>query len=281
MLGDMDPAFLDLPPEVIRTSMRTHQKYFAVRDPATGALAPHFVVVANIEAADGGELIAAGNARVLSARLKDAQFFWDEDRKRRLGRLAGEAEGRHLPRQARHHVRAGGAASRRWPRELAPLRRRRSRSGPREAARLAKADLATGMVGEFPELQGVMGGYYAREAGLARTGRRRDPRALPAAGPERRRAGQRRWRWRVALADKLDTLVGFFAIGEKPTGSRDPYALRRAALGDPHLESDCVPIRERSLVLAEDLRRGAVYARGAPRLAGVRPAGEPTETRDA
>ena len=82
MLGDMDPAFLDLPPEVIRTSMRTHQKYFAVRDPATGELAPHFVVVANIEAADGGALVAAGNARVLSARLKDAQFFWDEDRQR-------------------------------------------------------------------------------------------------------------------------------------------------------------------------------------------------------
>ena len=81
LLGDMDPAFLDLPPEVIRTSMRTHQKYFAVRDPATGALAPHFVAVANIEAADGGALIAAGNARVLSARLNDARFFWDEDRK--------------------------------------------------------------------------------------------------------------------------------------------------------------------------------------------------------
>ena len=228
ILGHMDPAFLDLPPEVIRTSMRTHQKYFAVRDPRTGRLAPHFLVVANVEAADGGAVIAAGNARVLSARLSDARFFWDEDRKipleDRLKRLEGVTFHAKLGTMAQRVDRIVALA-----REIGPL----VGADPEvaaQAARLAKADLATGMVGEFPELQGVMGGYYAREEGLpdAVADAVRDhykplgPGDTVPTGPVS---------VAVALADKLDTLVGFFAVDERPTGSKDPYALRRAALG--------------------------------------------------
>ncbi len=228
LLGDMEAAFLDLPPEVIRTSMRTHQRYFAVRDRANGRLAPHFVVVANIEAADGGALVAAGNARVLSARLADAKFFWDEDRRTGFDAWLAKLKG------VTFHAKLGTMAER-----VARLERMTEtiaaavgadRRRAREAARYAKADLASGMVAEFPELQGVMGAYYAREAGMA------DP-VADAIGEQYRPAGpsdevpDTPLAMALALADKLDTLVGFFAIGEKPTGSRDPYALRRAALG--------------------------------------------------
>jgi glycyl-tRNA synthetase beta chain len=254
ILGDMDPAFLDLPPEVIRTSMRTHQKYFAVRDPIAGGLAPHFVVVANIEAIDGGKAVAAGNARVLSARLNDARFFWDEDIKAGfepwLEKLSGVTFHARLGTMAERVERIVALA-----RELAPA----VGVGPdtaAEAARLAKADLASQMVGEFPELQGIMGGYYARariaaaHAGPRRHGEEADPQAVPSGGRPALSsavADAIRDHYRpqgpadsvptaplsvaVALADKLDTLIGFFAIDEKPTGSKDPYALRRAALG--------------------------------------------------
>jgi glycyl-tRNA synthetase beta chain len=228
ILGDMDPAFLDLPPEVIRTSMRTHQKYFAVRDPATGKLAPHFLTVANVEATDGGAAIAAGNARVLSARLNDARFFWDEDRKipleSRLEKLKGVT----------FHAKLGSMYERverieKLAREIAPLVGADQDLAGR-AAGLAKADLASGMVGEFPELQGLIGGYYARAEGLGDdvADAVRDhykpvgPSDTVPAAPVS---------VAVALADKLDTLTGFFWIDEKPTGSKDPYALRRAALG--------------------------------------------------
>jgi glycyl-tRNA synthetase beta chain len=274
ILGDMDPAFLDLPPEVIRTSMRTHQKYFAVRDPKTGRLAPHFLVVANIEASDGGALVAAGNARVLSARLNDARFFWDEDRKvpleSRLARLTGVTFHAKLGTMAERVERITALAK-----EIAPL----VGADPKLAgiaARLAKADLATGMVGEFPELQGIMGGYYARmepfrdvstrELRAAEQDGSEDPLSstdqLSLSETDRATgawyeglshsdvdavADAVRDHYRplgpgdtvptapvsmaVALADKLDSLVGFFRIDEKPTGSKDPYALRRAALG--------------------------------------------------
>jgi len=228
ILGDMDPAFLDLPPEVIRTSMRTHQKYFAVRDPATGRLAPHFLTVANVEATDGGATIAAGNARVLSARLNDARFFWDEDRKvpleSRLEKLKGVTFHAKLGTMYERVERIAALA-----RHIAPMVGA-DMDLAEQAARLAKADLASGMVGEFPELQGLMGGYYARAEGLGDTvadavrdhyrpvGPSDTVPAAPASVA-------------VALADKLDTLVGFFSIDEKPTGSKDPYALRRAALG--------------------------------------------------
>ena len=282
VLGDMDPDFLDLPPEVIRTSMRTHQKYFAVR-PASGTdgkLAPHFVVVANIAAADGGAVIAAGNAKVLSARLSDARFFWTEDRKvsleDRLETLKGVVFHAKLGTLYERVERIEALA-----REIAPLVGADPDLAAR-AARLAKADLGTGMVGEFPELQGIMGGYYARaeglesgsasfetptspapqddEAGRAPTDGRHAEEAASAAVSKHARwftgltpsqvdqvADAVRDHYKpigpsdtvptapvtvaVALADKLDTLVGFFAIDEKPTGSRDPFALRRAALG--------------------------------------------------
>lgn len=231
VLGDMDPAFLDLPPEVIRTSMRTHQKYFAVRDPQTGFLVPHFLTVANIEAADGGAAIAAGNAKVLSARLNDARFFWDEDLKvrleDRLEKLKGVTFhaklGTMLERVERIVALAG---------ELAPYVRDDgdTRAKAITAARLAKADLVAGMVGEFPELQGVMGGYYADKEGL-------DPEIADGIRHHYRPQGPaddvpvQSVAATVALADKLDTLISFFGIDEKPTGSKDPYALRRAALG--------------------------------------------------
>ena len=228
VLGDMDPAFLDLPPEVIRTSMRTHQKYFAVRDPATGKLAPHFVTVANIEAPDGGAAIAAGNARVLSARLSDAQFFWNEDRKLRLEDRLEKLQG------VTFHARLGTMHERVerleiLAREIAPMVGADEKKAVL-AARLAKADLATGMVGEFPELQGIMGGYYARAEGLSGVvaDAIRDHYRPVGANDE---APDTPVTMAVALADKVDTLAAFFAIDEKPTGSRDPYALRRAALG--------------------------------------------------
>ena len=229
ILGDMYPEFLALPPEVIRTSMRVHQRYFTVRDPAKGVLAPHFLAVANIEAKDGGTTIAEGNRRVLTARLKDARFFWEEDKKegnfeRWLERLKGVTFHAKLGTMYERVERIEALA-----REIAPLVGADPEAAAK-AARLAKADLASAMVGEFPELQGIMGGYYAREAGLPDEianairdhYRPQGPSdVVPSAGLS----------MAVALADKLDTVVSFFAIDEKPTGSRDPYALRRAALG--------------------------------------------------
>ena len=229
ILGRMDPAFLDLPAEVIRTSMRTHQKYFAVRDPATGGLAPHFVLAANIEAPDGGALIAAGNARVLSARLNDARFFWNEDRKdgnfdRWLERLKGVTFHAKLGTMYERVERIEALAK-----QIAPLVGANEYAAA-DAARWAKADLASAMVGEFPELQGIMGGYYGRQAGLT-------DEMADAISDHYKPLGPNdgipvgNVAVAVALADKLDMLVSFFAIEEKPTGSRDPYALRRAALG--------------------------------------------------
>ena len=229
ILGDMDPDFLTLPPEVIRTTMRTHQRYFAVR--AVGeahALVPHFITVANIEATDGGSLIAAGNARVLSARLADARFFWSEDLKQplesRLERLRGVTFHAEL-----------GSMRQRVDRIEALARQVAAHVGSdpalaAEAARLAKADLATAMVGEFPELQGIMGSYYAAAEG-------REPQVVAAIRDHYRPQGPSEappsapTTVAVAIADKLDMILAFFSIGQAPTGSRDPFALRRAALG--------------------------------------------------
>ncbi len=228
VLGDMEPGFLDLPPEVITLSMRTHQKYFAVNDRKTGKLAPHFIVVANIDAADGGKKIAEGNARVLSARLSDARFFWEKDKATpleematKLSTIAFKAELGSLGDKVE---RVAALA-----RELAP----KVGADPdlaERAARLAKADLVSEMVGEFPELQGVMGRYYALAAGekpsVADAIRDHYKPQGPSDSVPADPVGIA-----VALADKLDTLVGFWAIDEKPTGSKDPFALRRAALG--------------------------------------------------
>lgn len=228
VLGAMDPAFLDLPPEVVKLSMRTHQKYFAVRDPKTGALAPNFVTVANIAAADGGAKIAAGNAKVLSARLDDARFFWENDKKTGLRamrpKLARIDFKKELGSIADKVERVAALA-----RELAPQVGADPDLAER-AAGLMKADLVSEMVYEFPELQGVMGRYYALEAGedacvadaIADHYQPQGPSNPVPTAPVS---------IAVALADKLDTLVGFWAIDEKPTGSKDPFALRRAALG--------------------------------------------------
>ena len=228
ILGEMDPAFLELPPEVIQLSMRTHQKYFAVRNPKTGALAPNFVVVANIEAVDGGKAIAAGNRKVLSARLEDGRFFWENDKKAGLEAMAPKLAKidfkKELGTIADKVERVAALA-----RELAPAVGADADLAER-AARLAKADLVSEMVYEFPELQGVMGRYYALEAG-------EDARIADAIRDHYKPQGpsdavpSEPVAIAVALADKLDTLVGFWAIDEKPTGSKDPFALRRAALG--------------------------------------------------
>ncbi|WGM48521.1 Glycine--tRNA ligase beta subunit [Brevundimonas sp. NIBR10] len=228
ILGDMDPQFLDLPPEVVRLSMKVHQKYFAVRDPATGKLAPNFLVVANVEASDGGVALAAGNSRVLSARLNDARFFWDEDLKTGFDAWNAKLQG------VTFHAKLGTLAERvdriaALAREIAPLVGANPDEAER-AARLAKADLASGMVGEFPELQGVMGGYYARAFGQSAAVADAIRDHYKPQGPADT-VPTAPLTVAVALADKLDTLVGFFAIDEKPTGSKDPFALRRAALG--------------------------------------------------
>ncbi len=227
ILGDMDPSFLDLPPEVIRTSMRTHQKYFAVRVPLDLRLAPHFVVVANISATDGGKAIAAGNARVLSARLNDARFFWDEDRKPGKFELWQEKLA-----GVTFHAQLGSMAQR--VERIKALSKSVAVAFGEDpvdaefAAGLAKADLVSAMVGEFPELQGIMGAYYAEQFGRQITSAIRDhykPQGRSDELPSTRLACA------VAVADKFDSLVSFFHIGEKPTGSKDPFALRRAALG--------------------------------------------------
>ena len=228
LLGDMDPRFLTLPPEVIKTSMRTHQKYFAVRG-KDGKMAAHFVITANMKAVDGGTEIKRGNAKVLSARLSDGVFFWDEDNRQGnfdawLEKLKGTT----------FHVKLGTMAERvdriTWLAEYLAKQADASVDLCKKAARLAKADLASHMVMEFPELQGVMGGYYADalklEAEVADAVREHyKPQGPGDSLPTSRISSI------VALADKIDTLVGFFAIDEKPTGSKDPYALRRSALG--------------------------------------------------
>ena len=267
LLGRYDPAFLEVPPEVIQLTTRINQKYFVVRD-AAGALAPAFVCTANISAHDGGKAIVAGNEKVLAARLSDARFFWELDQKKtleqhaeklssivfheKLGTVADKVErvaklARWLveegitepsPLQGRGGSRAAAEGEGQSPTSAhSPLptlspkgERAKLATLAEQAARLCKADLVTEMVGEFPELQGLMGGYYAAKEGL-------DPHVAAAIRDHYKPVGQGDdvptdpVTVAVSLADKLDTLVAFFGIDEKPTGSRDPFALRRAALG--------------------------------------------------
>lgn len=235
IIGDMNKSFLDLPPEVIKLSMRTHQKYFAVRDPAKkdGGLAPKFIVVANLDAADGGKKIAEGNSRVLSARLNDARFFWDNDRKikledrfEKLGNIVFHEKLGTVKDKAERVM----ALARAIYLEIYPDYPERTALAVERAAALAKCDLVSEMVGEFPELEGVMGRYYA-------TLQNEPPPIADAIRDHYKPKGpsdglpSNPIAIAVALADKLDTLVGFWVIDEKPTGSKDPYALRRAALG--------------------------------------------------
>ncbi len=227
MIGRIDRAFMDVPPEVLVTAMRTHQKYFSLLD-ASGALAPRFLVVANTPGVDGGQEIVAGNERVLRARLADAKFFWDQDRKQslasRVDRLAGRVFHAGLGSDLERVGRIVGLA-----RSLA-TRIGADADCAGRAARLCKADLTTGMVGEFPELQGLMGRYYAIHDGEEAEVCEAIADHYAPQGPSDR-CPSAPVSVAVALADKIDMLAGFFAIGEKPTGSRDPYALRRAGLG--------------------------------------------------
>jgi len=228
LMGKIDAVFMNLPDEVLVTSMRSHQKYFAVED-ERGKLGAWFIVVSNMEASDGGAAIVAGNERVLRARLSDAIFFWDQDRKQKL-----EAHLTHL-RDMVFHERLGSLADKvsrleALSVELADWIPGADAASVRQAAMLCKADLMTGMVGEFPELQGIMGRYYAKGEGIDDAIADAIAEHYAPAGPDDA-CPSAPVSLAVSLADKIDTLVGFFGIDEKPTGSRDPYALRRAALG--------------------------------------------------
>ncbi|MEI4507567.1 glycine--tRNA ligase subunit beta [Sphingopyxis sp. CCNWLW253] len=254
LLGRFDEAFLEVPPEVIQLTARVNQKYFVVNG-ADGKLANGFVCTANIDAVDGGAEIVAGNRKVLAARLSDARFFWEQDQKKTLAQHAEKLA------NITFHEKLGTVADK--VERVAKLAEWLASEGivpncdpalARQAAELAKADLVTEMVGEFPELQGLMGGYYARAEGLPDAvadairdhykpvGQGDDVPTAPVAVA-------------VALADKLDTLVGFFAYGLKPTGSKDPFALRRAAIGVIQL----LMAESMRLQLGEPLFQHAIY----------------------
>ena len=230
LMGRIGADFLHLPPEVLQTSMREHQKFFSVRNPRNGRI-EGFVTVANTETADHGATILKGNQKVLSARLSDARFFWENDLRMAKASMGDWLDGLQ---SVTFHNKLGSQADRiariaDLARHIAPLVGADAEVAAK-AATIAKADLRSAMVGEFPELQGLMGMYYAREAGLpdAVASAARDhysplgPTDTVPADPVS---------VAVALADKIDTLTGFWAIDEKPTGSKDPFALRRAALG--------------------------------------------------
>ena len=257
LMGQIDEEFLDLPPEVLKTSMKEHQKFFSVENPKTGRI-ERFVTVANIEAADQGATILKGNQKVLAARLADAKFFWENDLREAK---AGMGNWQASLENVTFHNKLGSQAARikriaALARDLAPILGADS-DVAEQAALVAKADLSSEMVYEFPELQGLMGRYYAEKAGMSADiaaaceahysplGPSDDVPTAPVSVA-------------VALADKLDTLTGFWAIDEKPTGSKDPFALRRAALGvirlilDNHLT---LPLAER--LGAADVGAGA------------------------
>jgi glycyl-tRNA synthetase beta chain len=257
LMGQIDEEFLDLPPEVLKTSMKEHQKFFSVSNPKTGRI-ERFVTVANIEAADQGATILKGNQKVLAARLADAKFFWENDLREAK---AGMGNWQAALQNVTFHNKLGSQAARikriaALARDLAPVVGAEPDMAE-QAALVAKADLSSEMVYEFPELQGLMGRYYAEKAGMSADiaaacethysplGPSDDVPTAPVSVA-------------VALADKLDMLTGFWAIDEKPTGSKDPFALRRAALGvirlilDNHLT---LPLADR--LAAADAGAGA------------------------
>src|SRR6201991_481917 len=228
LMGTFDAEFLSIPGEVIRATIRNNQKCFVVSDPKTGKLTNKFILTANIEATDGGKTIIAGNERVIRARLSDAKFFYETDLKTKLEDRLPKFE------QIVFHEKLGTQAARikrieRLAAEIAPLVGADVAKATR-AAHLAKADLLTEVVGEFPELQGLMGKYYALAQGEDAVVAAACEEHYKPQGPADR-VPTNMVSAAVALADKFDTLVGFWAIDEKPTGSKDPYALRRAALG--------------------------------------------------
>src|SRR6476620_9057129 len=228
LMGSFEPEFLATPAEVIRATIRNNQKCFVVSDPKTGKLANKFILTANIEATDGGQTIVGGNERVIRARLSDAKFFYETDLKTKLEARLPKFE--HIV----FHEKLGTQAERirrieRLVAEIAPLVGADVEKATR-AAHLAKADLLTEVVGEFPELQGLMGKYYALAQGEDASVAAASEEHYKPQGPADRVPADP-VSVAVALSDKIDTLVGFWAIDEKPTGSKDPYALRRAALG--------------------------------------------------
>jgi glycyl-tRNA synthetase beta chain len=228
LMGSFDKEFLSIPDEVIRATIRNNQKCFVVSDPKTGKLTNKFILTANIEASDGGKAIIAGNERVIRARLSDAKFFYETDLKTKLEDRLPKFE--HIV----FHEKLGTQGERikrieRLAAEIAPLVGADVEKTKR-AAHLAKADLLTEVVGEFPELQGLMGKYYALAQGEDASVAAASEEHYKPQGPTDHVPSDP-VSVAVALADKLDTLVGFWAIDEKPTGSKDPYALRRAALG--------------------------------------------------
>ena len=228
LMGSFDEEYLAIPDEVIRATIRNNQKCFVVSDPKTGKLTNKFILTANIEASDGGKTIIGGNERVIRARLSDAKFFYEADLKTKLEARLPKFE------QIVFHEKLGTQAERikrieRLAAEIAPLVGADVEKAKR-AAHLAKADLLTEVVGEFPELQGLMGKYYALAQGEDASVAAASEEHYKPQGPADR-APTDPVSVAVALADKIDTLVGFWAIDEKPTGSKDPYALRRAALG--------------------------------------------------
>ncbi len=267
LMGKVDEAFMDVPPEVLITSMRSHQKYFALTD-AKGNLAPRFILVANMVTADKGKAIVAGNERVLRARLSDAKFFWDQDRKHSLSSRVPALN------NIIYHERLGALGDK--VDRLGALAADLStitgadRDQVRSAARLAKADLTTEMVGEFPELQGVMGRYYALHDGEHQAVADAVAEHYAPQGPNDN-CPTAPVSVTVALADKLDTLTGFWTIGETPTGSRDPYGLRRAALGvirlilENTLRLPLVPVINAAtqMVLDQQLRENVLETRAA------------------
>jgi glycyl-tRNA synthetase beta chain len=228
LMGSFDKEFLSIPGEVIRATIRNNQKCFVVSDPKTGKLTNKFILTANIEASDGGKAIVAGNERVIRARLSDAKFFYETDLKTKLEERLPKFDGIVF------HEKLGTQGERikrieRLAAEIAPLVGADVEKTKR-AAKLAKADLLTEVVGEFPELQGLMGKYYALAQGEDASVAAASEEHYKPQGPNDRVPSDP-VSVAVALADKLDTLVGFWAIDEKPTGSKDPFALRRAALG--------------------------------------------------
>jgi glycyl-tRNA synthetase beta chain len=263
LMGSFDEAFLDVPAECLMLSMKQHQKCFSLKHPRSGKLANRFLLVSNLTPADGGAAIVAGNEKVIAARLSDARFFWQQDKKRPLDEMAAALAG------ITFHEKLGSQRDR--VERVAELAFQiagavdADKEDARRAAQLAKADLVSGVVGEFPELQGLMGRYYAEAGGIK---------------PETARAIELHYKPKgpsdtvprvedgdavavaVALADKLDTLVGFWAIGEKPTGSGDPYQLRRAALGvirivlENDLRLPLVPAMQEQLMRLEGALEG-------------------------
>ena len=324
LIGRIDDAFMSVPQEVLTSTMRANQKYFACVD-GHGKLAPRFIVVANLEAADGGKAIVNGNERVLRARFADARFLWDQDRKQtltsrlpklqevvfhaklgtvhdkaiRIGKLARElapfihASTQNVIAGLDPAIQGGKAGSAR------PLDARvkpghdelgdvESFAAKAElAGRLCKADLTSQMVYEFPELQGLMGAYYARNDGLGDDIADAIAEHYSPLGPSDDVPSTPLGKV-VALADKIDTLVGFWAIDEKPTGSKDPYALRRAALGvirivlEGDLRIDLNPIIRGALKpFAGKMKRAVTEAEveNAPKGAAILPVSDPTGIR--